>query len=79
MYQEKNLTVLPEKTESCEIQAMSARAHPAFSHGTKTQEKEWKKTLKELRTEERASDVNLRDAFSKYVWWQRTCSQASHG
>lgn len=38
----------------------------------------WKRTLKELTTEETARDVNPRDAFSKSAWWQRTCIQASH-
>lgn len=81
-YQEKNLTVLPEKSESRE----TARYRPCQPEHTRRSvmeqrppETEWEKRLKELTTEGRANDVNLRDAFGQCVWWQRTCSQASHG
>ena len=71
----ENLTVLPEKSESCETARYRLCQPDHTQHSVmeqRPQEKEWKKRLKELTTEERASDVNLRDAFSKCVWWQRT-------
>lgn len=78
----ENLTILPEKSESCETGRYRLCQPEHTQHSVmeqRPQDREWKKRLKELRTEEGASDVNLRDAFSKHVLWQRTCNQASHG
>lgn len=77
----ENFTTLPEKSESRETRRYRLCQPEHTQHSAMEQrppEREWRKRLV-LTTEDRASIVNLRDAFSKCVGWQGTCSPASHG
>lgn len=76
----ENFTIWPEKSESCETARYRLcqpehKQHSAMEQGPP--ERGWIKRLELTRGQSYV--VNLRDAFSKCVWWQRTCSQASHG
>lgn len=80
-YKEKNITLLPGKSEAFETARywLCQSGHTQHSDIEQIpEEREWKKKFKEL-TEERASNVYLRDAFSRCIWWQSTCSQVTHG